>query len=723
MDKKTILFVGEDPASTTGNGHMMQAVLDMLKEDRYNIACFAASEVPPWAGFDIFAPPPFRLIPASDGRNPWGEQKLLRIIQTATFDALIMVGIDLWRYFPIFKNIYDLKKRKGFKWIWLFPYDLQDFRQDWADWINMMDFPCAYSKYGEQMLKDAVPHIQYFRPPLAYAEMYRPYDADKRRKIRERLFPNVRDDQFVFGFVGPNQKRKDPQRLIKAFRMVKEQYPDSMLYLHTRVDGHKNGNFNLIQYLNDMGLSTGDILTCGGTFTEQGMVDVYNAIDCLVNCSMQEGLSWTPLNAMLCGTPIIASDTTAQTELVENVGMLVPLKNLDFLPLAGKNGNSWIETGCCRPEDIAEAMVRMIALPEDEKDLMVASGIVRGKDWLSGISDINELLEEAFKPVPVKKKMPAVLFAQHSAAGDVYMTTRCFKGIKERFPGKHLTYMTSPQYMGIVEGNPYIDEVIPWDEKQFNKYEIILNPHADRILPGHWGRNCNSILSDFYWKILDVEPDDFFIQQEEPFFYHYVDTDRKVADTKLSFYEYLEFWNDEYMPICIVHTTGGDPHFRTYKYMADVCRGLKDMGYFTIQLGGKSDYPADAGMDLRGEFSYKETAWIMDKAVLAITVDSFMSHLAGGLGISQVCLFGSGNAMVVRPNQMKGELICLVPDYVRYCKGLGPCSASVRDCPAPCTGRHDPKTILEAIKQIKSNGNIRRNFEHEKTLHRFQYAQ
>ena len=143
--------------------------------------------------------------------------------------------------------------------------------------------------------------------------------------------------------------------------------------------------------------------------------------------------------------------------------------------------------------------------------------------------------------------------------------------------------------------------------------------------------------------------------------------------------------------------------------MRDVCKIL-DQKYITVQLGGKNDFDAGAHIDLRGKLSYKESAWIMEKAKIAITVDSFMSHLAGALGVSQVVLYGSGNYNVVQPKQMSGTLINLVPDYVRDCKGLGPCSASVRDCPVPCTGKHDPKDIIKAIREIE-------RIENETTCH------
>ncbi len=152
-------------------------------------------------------------------------------------------------------------------------------------------------------------------------------------------------------------------------------------------------------------------------------------------------------------------------------------------------------------------------------------------------------------------------------------------------------------------------------------------------------------------------------------------------------------------PKGVVHTTGGDPHYRTYKFMADVCEGLKER-YCTVQLGGENDYPAGAEVDARG-LTFKESAWIMNRAMLTVAVDSYITHLAGALGVSQVALFGSGNAVVVRPNQVRGMLICRSPDYATHCKGLGPCSANVRDCPVTCTGLHDPKDILADIKEVE----------------------
>lgn len=699
--------------SQTGNAHMLRAILNRLNYDEFEPVTFSIGNDP----IVLSNLMKYQMINVNDDGN-W-PAKFFHLLKTYNFDCVFIVGHDIWNFIEIHHQILEARTQMKFIWAWLFPYDLQSIRKDCVKIMNDLDAPLVYSEYGFNMLKEHVPRIEYFRPPMDSAGIYRMYSLEEKTKTRKEYFKSIKGGTFIFGFVGPNQFRKDPQTLLKAFKTVKDKHPDTILYLHC--DLHK-GEFNLPVYMiDDCGFKSGDIYTMGGLYDENKMPDLYNCFDCYVNCSMQEGLSWTILNAMACGVPVIASNTTAHPELLtsangERIGELVPCEEARFLPIKTSLGQSWIPAKGCNDIDIAKAMIAMIETRETREKFSIL-GVEKAKQWLDGVSDINIALLKAIKVqtendkimkngvMGRQDKLSKVLFAQHSSGGDVLMTTRCLKGIKARHPDLDLVYMTSEQYMDIVEGHPSLSEVIPWDENNQKDYEFVYNPHGERILPGHWGRNSNSLLSDFYWKILDVEPDDFFIGMKIPRKHDVIIQAAGVAKN-----------------LVIVHTTGGDAEFRTYKYMADVCKALENMGYLSVQIGGRNDYPAGANLDLRGEFTFQETAWVMDKASLAITVDSFVSHLAGALGVSQICLFGSGNAYVVRPNQMKGELICMVPNYLLDCPGLGPCSASVRDCPTPCTGRHNPDDIINNVNELKSKGMVRRNYEHETSCYSLRYV-
>jgi len=362
-------------------------------------------------------------------------------------------------------------------------------------------------------------------------------------------------------------------------------------------------------------------------------------------------------------------------------------------------GNCFIDALACDPKDIAEAILT-VAGNKDLRAKMKENGLKKGKEWLAGVSDVNGLLKDMSKVQPALKasqimKKDEILFMQHSSAGDVLMTTKCFKGLKERHSGKNLVYMTQKKFHNIVECNPLIDRVVDWDVEKSKQYIKVYNPHSDRILPGSWGRNANTLLSDFYWKILDVEPDQMFIKQTKP--------DVQIYGKDIGEYFYSIAGNKK---IVLVHTTGGTKKYRTYKYMDNVCDRIREEmnGFITIQVGSHDDCDAKADIDLRGALSFQESAWVVSRASYAITVDSFVSHLTEALGIPQLCLFGTGNSSVVRPEQSKNMIICLSPDYIRDCPGLGPCSGVV-DCDTPCcTNMHSPKLVYNVFKELTEGG-------------------
>lgn len=677
MKKKKILFVGEHPYGTSGNSHMLNAILQQVNPKIHDFSVFAVTN----AGIPVLGKYPCQIIEGGLDRNDiFGAKLLLEVLQENDVDVLFFVGLDLWAFFGVHNQLIELKNKKRFIWCSLFPYDSPFIRKDWLHFVNAIDIPCVYSEFGYNLIKTVSERVHYFRPPLFDAEKFVPYTLETKRELRKKIL-HINDDKFLFGFFGKNQFRKDPLRLIHAFYEVKKEFSNIGLYLHTEMPGV----FNLDRYINDCGGKPGDVYVKkqNHAYSTDGLVKSYNMVDCYVNISLQEGLSWTVLEAMLCGVPCLLSDSTAHKELAEgDAAVKVPSTELAFLPVSGASGATFAETRACHVPSLIYLMKRMIASEELRKQT-IHNGFIRAKEWLDNVSNVNDVLASAYdlhsKPITIieSKKINKVLFMQHSSAGDIFMTTRCLKGIKERHKGVPIVYMTQKKYQDILVNNPYIDEIVDWDETKRGDYKYAYNPHGDKILPGHWGRNSNSILSDFYHKVLMVEPDDFFI-------------DKKAID----------FPFPKSIPVMIAHTTGGDPQFRTYKYGKDICDYFRGK-YFTIQVGSANDFPAGADYDLRGKLSFRETAYVVSKAKVAFTVDSFISHLCGALGVSQVCLFGSGNKNVVKPNQMNGRLICMEPDYIRQCPWLGPCSASVRDCPTPCTGIHDPKDIIKAIEEIE----------------------
>jgi len=221
---------------------MMAAILGMIDRSKYDVACFA----PDAAAYKVvFDPLDFTIIPAGSGDTE--IQRLISLIATIDLDVLVMVGMDIWHYSQAFTAIDRARQLKKFKWVSIFPYDAQDLRLDWLALMKYVDIPCVYSKYGLEILKDALPNVRYFRPPLLTASMFEPKDG-----CRAKVFNTVPEDHVIFGFVGKNQYRKDPQKLIRAFYEAHKENPEITLYLHTEL----NGRYNLKQYAQDCGFRT-----------------------------------------------------------------------------------------------------------------------------------------------------------------------------------------------------------------------------------------------------------------------------------------------------------------------------------------------------------------------------------------------------------------------------------------------------------------------------------
>lgn len=670
-----ILMVGEHPYAFTGNSHMMSAMLKQIDHSKHSVIVYANSRGYA-AGFTHKFPCQIIEGGFNNDADYYGANGLITTLnEIPDIELVIFVGLDLWVYANVMKHIVDIKKRRKFLIASVFPWDIYGIRKDWLEWLKPIDFPCVYSQYGHMMLKGLVRNIRYFRPTMEDWEMFKPLDSEVKKAIRKKMFPTVSDDTIIFGSFIANQYRKDPQRLIRAFARAKRMQPNMCLYLHTEMN-HPAG-YNLPQYIKDCGLTEYDVFSKAQNkaYNTAGMVESYNMVDCYVNCSLQEGLNWTIVEAMLCGLPILCTRNSAQTELVDGVGIGVNCVEITYLPIMTESGQSWIETYAADSNELIKHMVAVASGDWNLKQLSERS-LKKGSEWVNGMNNVNEIINEAsirYNTRTVTPKKKAILFMQHSSAGDVLMSTQCFKGLikKHNMP---IVYMTQKQFMDIVEGNPNVERVIEWDPYAAQDYTFVYDPHGEKILPGGWN-NLDVKLYNMYPYFCGVPSDEMFIGQKE-------------VDAELP---------DEYY---IVHTTGGQAEYRTYSHMDVV---IKRLGGYAIQIGGKNDLACkEAHIDLRGKLSFRETAWVMAKAKGAIVIDSFPAHLAGALGTPVVVLFGPAPARVTAPRAKAGRLVCLEPNKLDVCPITSNCWGSLEHvkCTTPCIDTINPLTVARKFKDL-----------------------
>lgn len=151
-------------------------------------------------------------------------------------------------------------------------------------------------------------------------------DVDLRARLQKR-FKLERD--FVL-FVGTIEPRKNIPGLLSAFQQLIDHYhPDVDLVLAGAPGWLTDEVYALVGRL---GL-TGRVRFLGRVSDEE-LVWLYNIAQVLVLPSFYEGFGLPPLEAMACGTPVIAANVSSLPEVVGDAGILVDPTATDELTVA-----------------------------------------------------------------------------------------------------------------------------------------------------------------------------------------------------------------------------------------------------------------------------------------------------------------------------------------------------------------------------------------------------
>jgi len=157
--------------------------------------------------------------------------------------------------------------------------------------------------------------------PLAAAESMRPVTD-------ERLLGRVREryglpERYLLFLVGAD-RRKRADVLLRAYAALRERSPEvPELVMAGRVpDRAGPAVFDLRRLVAASGL--GERTRLLGAVDEEDKAAVYSAALAFVFPSEYEGFGLPPLEAMACGTPVVAANSTSVAEVCAGAALLVP---------------------------------------------------------------------------------------------------------------------------------------------------------------------------------------------------------------------------------------------------------------------------------------------------------------------------------------------------------------------------------------------------------------
>ena len=205
----------------------------------------------------------------------------------------------------------------------------------WARYYEFVKARCARVLTISEFSKaDIVTHLGIpadrvdVTPLAARASAARVTDVDELRAVREKF--GLGDAPFAL-YAGTLEPRKNLRRLVEAFAQATH---DAPLTGHRLVlaGGHwADHDRELRELAASLGVGPRVVLT--GYVSNAEMNALMSSCAAFAYVSEYEGFGLPPLEAMVCGAPVVASNTTSLPEVVGGAGLLVD--PMDVAAIAG----------------------------------------------------------------------------------------------------------------------------------------------------------------------------------------------------------------------------------------------------------------------------------------------------------------------------------------------------------------------------------------------------
>lgn len=120
----------------------------------------------------------------------------------------------------------------------------------------------SWASFAEKAMKAKDPnkygHVKTFHGSID-ASCFRRLPDEDRAKLRAHY--NIKQDDYIIGFVFRNQLRKSVPNLIDGFKLLKSKHPNAKLLLHTHWSEQPGNSWDIQRLINESGISNSDVLT------------------------------------------------------------------------------------------------------------------------------------------------------------------------------------------------------------------------------------------------------------------------------------------------------------------------------------------------------------------------------------------------------------------------------------------------------------------------------
>ena len=543
--KLKVLFHSNHSRMVTGFGKNARNILLALHEDP-NIEVFEAANgvrfgtdlLTPWKSYGTLNQNPNVLQQIQGDHlkeryNAYGGYAIDEIIEDCKPDVYIGVE-DIWA-FPQYETKPWWNKINKILWTTL---DSVPILQQALQMEPHCDKMLVWASFAEhEMKKLGHKNVETLHGAIDYSN-FKP--LDNRDDIRKRF--NL-SDNYVIGFVFKNQLRKSVPNLLDGFRKFKQKNPQAKPKLLLHTDWSEVGQgWDIPRYLAEKNVDKEDVLatylchkcdhyhvqpyqgedlkcpacgsdkelktkTSGKGVTESQLNEIYNCMDVYCHPFTSGGQELPIQEAKAAGLITLVTEYSCGSDSCYEDQGGIPLKWNEYR----EPQTQFIKASTC-PCDIAVKLRKVYMMDEADRFKLTSHGIKYVKNYFSTSVIANKLKNIIFslqKPLTLdqpKKEQPKqptlddvlgdegrenrLAIVMPDSAGDVLMINSLIHNVKKLYPDKKIYVFTKPQYFHMIDDNPDLEKVLPYQPQidscyvlegrggDLGYFDIAFLPHA-----------------------------------------------------------------------------------------------------------------------------------------------------------------------------------------------------------------------------------------------------
>ncbi|MFH1772404.1 MAG: glycosyltransferase [Candidatus Omnitrophota bacterium] len=413
-----------------------------------------------------------------------------------------------------------------------------------------------------------------------------------------------------------------------------------------------------------------------------------------------------------CGVPVIASRVGGFSEIISDSqdGILVEPRN---------------------PNQIYEAIEKILKNPDYANELTKRAYAKVCQKY--SFEDAANKIFDVYNDTMIFKR---ILVIKISSLGDIILSLPSLKALKDRFPQGKIYLLTLNKYASLLDDCPYIDEIIPLDEK-YKKLSNIMR--TSRLLRRYgfdyiidFQNNCQSHLISclsfplysFGYSLrlgflltrrLPYNRQDNPLSSQEKILKLLGVTlkEKKLIFFKSPYKTSFEIPSDKVIGVNVSASARWESkNWPLNHYMTFISQLYKKFPNYHVVLLGDTHAQGTAfkiekalrpkPQNLCGKTSLKDLADILAKLTVFITPDTAALHLACAIGTSTVAIFGPTD---YNRHTVKSELLHCIQKKL-------PCSS----CYQPVCRNNQKNACTEAITPNEVTSKVKEIISAKKTI-------